>query len=215
MGLNWGADRVVLLMHRWASADISAYEIGQELMRRNGEPFTKNAVIGKANRLGLRKGEPINGDAIKRVADLMRERPKARDFEIRAIIAEFGAPIIEELPPKPVKADRAEAKAEAEADDKPEALQRHGAKLARAMERRLDDLLPKSQGKHRHIWELSPSECRFPVGRDGGFHVFCGGAVKEGSAYCCEHHRKCWKPAPDPTKKKKRRIVFERVSLRF
>ncbi len=37
------------------------------------------------------------------------------------------------------------------------------------------------------LLELQPDACKWPIGRDGRGHVFCGEAAQDGRSYCPEH----------------------------
>jgi hypothetical protein len=57
-----------------------------------------------------------------------------------------------------------------------------------------DQGIPLHQRKH--LIDLEPADCRYPVGHVGepGF-FFCGGQVVDGLCYCAAHARVCYEPA--------------------
>lgn len=56
----------------------------------------------------------------------------------------------------------------------------------------LDDAkIPREQLKH--LWELEPGECKFPV-NDGGPYLFCAGPAVDGSPYCGGHYLRSRNP---------------------
>jgi GcrA cell cycle regulator len=133
----WTIDRAELLRELWAtnSSAIIAEKLG----------CTRNAVIGKAHRLGL----PIKGKS-----GFTCRRPTQR-----LVSPHFG------------------------------------------VRRRswLDDALPpprKPDAADLPIVELKPDQCRFATAAgDVWTHLFCGGSIQSGSAFCAFHHRVVYVPA--------------------
>lgn len=184
--LDWGADKIELLARYWGTEGLSMGEISKSLTKQFDADYTRSAVAGKVMRIGLQKGVAIRREAIKRIHALLTKKPNVRDAEIRTILEEFGQEpkklkAVPQVVALPKRAERPPTEAEAQ----------DNGKLSQAMGARSDDLLPTAKGPNPHIWEMSRSQCRFPVDREGGFHTFCGGVTKEGSPYCDEHHSRC------------------------
>lgn len=59
---DWGQEESDLLTQMWTSQKSSASKIAAALEERFGRPFSRNAVIGRAHRLGLQgQGAPSGG----------------------------------------------------------------------------------------------------------------------------------------------------------
>lgn len=70
--MSWTDERIELLKRLWEKG-LSASQIAEEL----GEGVTRNAVIGKAHRLGLKsRPSPVKADAPKKAAAAAPKKPK-------------------------------------------------------------------------------------------------------------------------------------------
>jgi len=153
--MSWTDQRVEKLEKLWKEGK-SAAEIAKEL----GD-VTRNAVIGKAHRLGL-SGRPQSSASTQTKKDTSGKTAKS-------------------ISPKKVaeakKQASAKAVAETQAKTVPAAVVRSAA--TRAAERPEDGLT---------ILDLSERVCKWPIGdpRDADFH-FCGGPSRPGTPYCDEH----------------------------
>lgn len=191
MRIEWNGDQVAALMTMWAGGEISAGDIARAMSSLFGAYFTKNAVIGKVSRLGIKKGVPIPGRAISAIKALLRKSPFAKDVEVRVLIEEWYNKVT--TSPRSAR-DQDQGTLVEEVEQEPEIdTGRDDASVARRMQERIEDLLPSSKGAHPHLWEIDRG-CLYSVGRENGYHVFCGCKRKSGSSYCEVHHVKCWKP---------------------
>lgn len=70
--MSWSDDRIELLKQLWEKG-LSASQIAEEL----GQGVTRNAVIGKAHRLGLKsRPSPVKADVPKKAAPQQKPKPK-------------------------------------------------------------------------------------------------------------------------------------------
>lgn len=127
---------------------------------------TRNAVIGKAHRLGC---GPMGG--VKASAPTRYQRPpKLRSPKGVMVLARQGGPTQR----NPAENKRANIKANAEVRETPAAdvLARARAFLP------LDGCAPVQFGAHG---------CRWPVGGEGADMLQCGAKRADGKSYCAEH----------------------------
>lgn len=157
----WTPERVAELCRMWAAGD-SAGQIATAL-----GGTTRNAVLGKVDRLGLetRSGpkwrkrrltydganlRPVREVAARRAekkAKLAKEKPAPKPSPIRAAI----------LAPDPIPP------------------------------RRDEDIIGKA------LLDLEPTDCRFPIGDPKGQDFgFCGCEKVPGTPYCAMHLRRCY-----------------------
>lgn len=189
--LEWTAEQIGVLAHYWGEKGMSGDEVAVLFSRRYNVLISRNAIIGKAHRLNLKQGVRVSQKAIDFIARLKAENPKVRDAEMGRALAGFrGEAIRIDTPSALDDQDEAEAREAVE----PAPLTPEGC-AGDPMRHMASDILPASTGPHKHIWELEVNECRYSVGQEAGFHVFCGGnvLVRDGvrSSYCPEHHREC------------------------
>ena len=193
--MSWTEERIATLTKMWETG-ATASQIAEEL----GE-VSRNAVIGKAHRLGLKaRPSPVRANEKKPVQETAKSEPAA---------APASAP-----PPAPPVAEDAPAKSEAqspsdptpeepvvEAKETPRVVSvgpggflRQGPgdqqpPIPPAPPRRLVPAKPSSDiaGK-TGLLDLSDRVCRWPMGHPGepDFH-FCGGKVNPGFPYCVDH----------------------------
>lgn len=192
---DWPDAAIQVLAEKWCDEGEAASVIGRMITVRFGELITKNGVIGKANRMGFKRGEPLPKGALKAITVLRARNPRTTDAQVRALLDDLrergrakrsrrarppkarAAPIhVPQGPPIPI-----------------------GTELAD----KVPDLLPMSKGDHRHFWEMPRNGCRYSVGHQNGFHVFCGKPSAPGSSFCQEHHARCW-DAPKPVNRRER-----------
>ncbi|MBU6164891.1 MAG: GcrA cell cycle regulator [Alphaproteobacteria bacterium] len=151
--MAWTDERIAKLKQGWESG-MTATQIAEML----GEGVTRNAVIGKAHRLGL-ESRP---SPVKAAAEEAAPRSVPSPPPVRA--AEPAAP-----PPPP--------RAEAAASPPAPAVAKPAAKPAK----------PGKQARTT-LLDLNDKVCKWPIGHPGeaDFH-FCGKAVQPGFPYCGEH----------------------------
>ena len=205
--MSWTEERTATLKRMWEGG-ATATEIAKEL----GE-VSRNAVIGKAHRLGLKsRPSPVKAaDKTKPAAPKAKPAPKPK--------AAKPAPAPTPAPaPAPAPAEKPEPKPEAaqgpatpQGQDAPEpqaakassprvvsvgpgGFLRQGPgdqqpPIPPAPPRRLVPAKPDpSIADKTSLLDLSDKVCRWPMGHPGepDFH-FCGEAVNPGFPYCVEH----------------------------
>ena len=198
--MSWTDERIESLRSMWEKG-LTASQIADEL-----GGVSRNAVIGKAHRLGL-KSRPSPVKATEKVAKAPKPaapKPAAPPPAPRAAAPVAPRPVVPARPePKPA-ADAADAPADADAPRKPDAPRivsigpggfiRQGpgdqqAPIPPAPPRRLVPAKPSPEiADKTSLLDLNDRICRWPMGHPGepDFH-FCGEAVNPGFPYCVEH----------------------------
>ena len=201
--MSWTDERIAQLKAMWEKG-LTASQIADEL-----GGVSRNAVIGKAHRLGLQsRPSPVKAnEAPKKAAPARKPAAPAPEAEAPRAAAPVAAP---PPPPRPapVAAPAAPAAPAAAAapSDAPAAPQprivsvgpggflRQGpgdqqAPIPPAPPRRLVPAKPSAEiaGK-TSLLDLTERICKWPMGHPGepDFH-FCGEAVNPGFPYCVEH----------------------------
>lgn len=206
--MSWTDERIATLRKMWEGG-ATASEIATEL-----GGVSRNAVIGKAHRLGLKaRPSPVKANEKKKPAAAPAAKkpaapaPAAAPPRVPAEPAERPAPVeAAERPAPRAPAPRAEPAADAAAPAAPAenlpkivsvgpgGFLRQGpgdqqAPIPPAPPRRLVPAKPSPEiaGK-TSLLDLSDKVCRWPMGHPGepDFH-FCGVAVNPGFPYCVEH----------------------------
>lgn len=156
--MSWTDERINLLKKMWKEGK-SAAEIAKTL----GKGVTRNAVIGKAHRMGL-SGRP---SPIKKPAPAPKKEKEA------------AAPRKEAAPVKEAAAVRKPA---APATKHPP-LAREVEELPRKPEK---EILPLNGGTP--LIDLTERMCKWPIGdpREPDF-TFCGRGIRVGTPYCPDH----------------------------
>ncbi|MCC4254848.1 GcrA cell cycle regulator [Sphingobium sp. 10 DY56-G10] len=204
--LSWTDERIDQLKAMWERG-LTASQIAEEL-----GGVSRNAVIGKAHRLGLQsRPSPVKANETpKRAAAPVRKpAPAAPEAETPRAAAPVSAP---PPPPRPAAAPAAPAAAPAApaadaASDAPTpapqpriisvgpgGFLRQGpgdqqAPIPPAPPRRLVPAKPSPEiADKTSLLDLTERICKWPMGHPGepDFH-FCGEAVNPGFPYCVEH----------------------------
>ena len=204
--MSWTDERIATLKKMWEGGS-TASQIAEEL-----GGVSRNAVIGKAHRLGLQsRPSPVKANETpKRAAAPVRKpAPAAPEAETPRAAAPVSAP---PPPPRPAAAPAAPAAAPAApaadaASDAPTpapqpriisvgpgGFLRQGpgdqqAPIPPAPPRRLVPAKPSPEiADKTSLLDLTERICKWPMGHPGepDFH-FCGEAVNPGFPYCVEH----------------------------
>lgn len=162
--MSWTDERIALLKKMWKDGK-SAAEIAKTL----GKGVTRNAVIGKAHRMGL-SGRP---SPIKKPAAPKKE-PAAKKERATAAPAAPAVPAgrgKKAAPPPPA----ATAKASAQLNKEVEEL--------KSIQK---EIVPLGGGVA--LIDLTERMCKWPIGdpRDADF-TFCGRGIRPGTPYCPDH----------------------------
>ena len=156
---TWNSERIELLK-RCFHAGLSCSQIAREI------GVTRNAVIGKMNRLGLSRPKDVIGRELERRRAARPARPKAprtwRSKHPRLSIFAQQKMLIAAFPgPQPHAED-----------------------------------IPIYNGRGCTLLELSEGKCRWPISNPGaaGF-CFCGNEPVKGLPYCLGHAHIAYRPA--------------------
>lgn len=208
--MSWTDERIGTLKKMWEGG-ATASEIATEL-----GGVSRNAVIGKAHRLGLKaRPSPVKANEKKKAAAPVKKpaaaAPTRAPAEPRAEPASMGetpARVAARPPAAPARSDTADTHAGGPSQPMPNAqadmpkivsvgpggFLRQGpgdqqAPIPPAPPRRLVPAKPSPEiaGKTT-LLDLSEKVCRWPMGHPGepDFH-FCGEQVNPGFPYCVEH----------------------------
>ena len=183
--MSWTDERIEQLRSMWEKG-LTASQIADEL-----GGVSRNAVIGKAHRLGL-KSRPSPVKANEGEAK-PAPKPKAKPVEKAPARAAAPAPERTTAAPAPV-APRPQADMPKIVSIGPGGFMRQGpgdqqAPIPPAPPRRLVPAKPSPEiADKTSLLDLSDRVCRWPMGHPGepDFH-FCGEAVNPGFPYCVEH----------------------------
>lgn len=205
--MSWTEERIDRLKKLWSKGS-TASEIAEDL-----GGVSRNAVIGKAHRLGLEsRPSPVKGDKKKKAA--AKKKPAAKKAAPKKAAPKKAAAKKTTAPkkaaaakpaPKPepeaAKAAAPAAKADGKKDDNmqyrsvgPGGFIRQGpsdtqAPIPPAPPRRLIPEKPSEEVADKtSLLDLNDRICRWPMGHPGesDFH-FCGEPSNPGFPYCVEH----------------------------
>jgi GcrA cell cycle regulator len=168
--MSWTDERIALLKKMWKEGK-SAAEIAKTL----GKGVTRNAVIGKAHRMGL-SGRP---SPIKKPAPAKKEAaPKKPVAAAKPVAAPAAVPAA-----KGRKKQAAAPQAPAGAVLKSAAAIAREAEELRMLGR---EIAPLNGGVA--LIDLTERMCKWPIGdpREADF-TFCGRNIRPGTPYCPEH----------------------------
>ena len=179
--MAWTDERIALLKQYWEEGR-SASQIAEVL----GEGLSRNAVIGKAHRLGLasrpsplKTGEPkADAKPAKGEAKPAAPRAAARAAPTPTAAPAPAAPAPQAQAAPPVQpAPAAPAPAPAAPAPSPAGLQSAPRPAA-----------PRGKGGKVTLLDLNDRICKWPIGHpdEPDFH-FCGKPVNPGFPYCGEH----------------------------
>jgi GcrA cell cycle regulator len=170
--MSWTDERIEQLRTMWDKG-MSASQIAEQL----GGAITRNAVIGKAHRLGLKsRPSPVKADsprasAAAKAAPAPAPAPVARSQDPEVAFAR-ATPMMPRPPaPTPMMMPNT--------GPVPPTTTSHPM----ANRRSRPDL-----GAKISLLELTDKVCKWPIGHpdEEGFH-FCGAPVNTGTPYCLEH----------------------------
>jgi GcrA cell cycle regulator len=159
--MSWTDERIEILRNLW-DRGMSASQISEQL----GGNITRNAVIGKAHRLGLKsRPSPVKADSARR-APPQAAAPKAAPPPV--VVSAPIAPVHRAMP-----TESFERAPMVPPMPSPAPVPRR----------------PRAEGeKVITLLDLSDKICKWPIGHpdEEDFH-FCGSPVNPGTPYCAEH----------------------------
>ena len=200
--MSWTDERIATLKKMWEGGS-TASQIADEL-----GGGSRNAVIGKAHRLGLKsRPSPVKANEKKKAAPAKPKpapKPAAKKAAPKPAAPKPAAPAAPAQPTTP-PASRQDASPSQPMPNKnsdlpkivsvgPGGFLRQGpgdqqAPIPPAPPRRLVPAKPSPEiADKTSLLDLSDKVCRWPMGHPGepDFH-FCGEAVNPGFPYCVEH----------------------------
>ncbi len=178
--MSWTKERMALLKKMWLQGK-SAAEIAKKL----GQGMTRNAVIGKAHRMGLSGGRPATP---AKAATQVAAQAKGKVATASAPVAVKGkiAAKVEPAPfIKPGKGD----KGKFVAPPAPYPAKKGSEKIEPTpLPQPAKKPLSKKEANGISLLEVNDRVCRWPIGdpRDDGFY-FCGRNARSGMPYCHDH----------------------------
>jgi GcrA cell cycle regulator len=196
--MSWTDERIDRLKEMW-SRGMTASHIAEEL-----GGVSRNAVIGKAHRLGLQsRPSPVKPNEPAPKPRKAKEKAEAAPPAARPPAAAPPAPVEEAEPADADETLPAEDEAPARPPGPPEPLVRsigpggfvrqgpsdQQAPIPPAPPRRLVPAKPSPEiADKTGLLDLNEKVCKWPVGHPGepDFH-FCGAQANPGFPYCVEH----------------------------
>ena len=203
--MAWTDERIGDLRRMWDNG-LTASQIAETL-----GGVSRNAVIGKAHRLGLTpRPSPVKSAAVleqERIAAAAPPPPAKPDEPVAAVVEPEPAPVaVEPVKVEAIEVEDTEAVGieAAPAEDKPARVELRSVgpggflrqnpgeqqqPIPPAPPRRLVPARPSAEVADKtSLLELSDRICRWPMGHPGepDFH-FCGQAVNPGFPYCVDH----------------------------
>ncbi|MBX7492366.1 GcrA family cell cycle regulator [Qipengyuania sp. 1NDW9] len=198
--MSWTDERIATLKKMWEGGS-TASQIAEEL-----GGVSRNAVIGKAHRLGLKsRPSPVKAAEKKKAAPKAKPAPKPAAKKAAPRPAPKPTPAPAAAAPKPAaKAGGGTTPSQPLPNKTPDlpkivsvgpgGFLRQGpgdqqAPIPPAPPRRLVPAKPSPEiADKTSLLDLSDKVCRWPMGHPGepDFH-FCGEAVNPGFPYCVEH----------------------------
>ncbi|MGL5837871.1 MAG: GcrA family cell cycle regulator [Sphingorhabdus sp.] len=189
--MSWTDERIDRLRAMWEKG-LTASQIADEL-----GGVSRNAVIGKAHRLGLKsRPSPVKANEVEAKPAAAVAKPKPKPVE-KTVLSKPASPMPAMdrpvmTPMQPVM--RPQADMPKIVSIGPGGFMRQGpgdqqAPIPPAPPRRLVPAKPSPEiADKTSLLDLSDRVCRWPMGHPGepDFH-FCGEAVNPGFPYCVEH----------------------------
>lgn len=174
--MEWTEEIVARLRELWEQG-LSTAEIGRQLN------VTKNAVVGKAHRLGL-EARPSPIRKVPATKPVTKKEKSVVQQELDPEILKEKAEKTATGKAKPKKGKEAEPVLEVKESEKASAVKE--AKVeSKPKKAKLDFSTPVEQTFQKRS---NHAECCWPIGDPGvkGFH-FCGAPAIPGKPYCLEH----------------------------
>lgn len=183
----WPAERIERFRQLWPQFELSAAEIGRQL------GVSKNAVVGKAHRLGLEpRPSPIHaGAGAYGRAAAERRRAAARQFAgsgaTLPALASLSAAAVE----KSQRPRRLPIKQTRKAGRLPSGVETHRLGGHVVPLHTLQPMAAAPVAPPRPVHRLSRFECTFPL-NDGKPWKFCEAPTVHGRPFCPDHCRRAY-----------------------
>lgn len=161
--MAWTFQQEEQLKQLWAEG-YSASEIAREM-----GATTRNAVLGKAHRMGLDGSTRLPNEELKKLRKARQQEANRRHKKGEDYIKEErqSKPLLKDAPKKKFK----------------------------KLTQELPEFVEPERANPRDIQTLEEGECKFPIGepKTADFY-FCGARQKDGSSYCPHHHEIAYRP---------------------
>ena len=179
---------------------LSTSEIGKRL------GMSKNAIVGKLNRLGwnAKAGGAASADIPDVDSKKTAKKPVAKTAAAKKVPAKPVAPVAKKTTAKP-----SAKKATAHAADVKKTVAKKEVPAKKTADSKTTVAAAKNMAVHQRIIQhslemanLKPNQCRWPIGDPDSedFH-FCGETVFVGKPYCYEHCKQAYQFTAPPKKK--------------
>lgn len=188
--MAWTDERIALLKKYWAEGH-SASQIAELL----GDGLSRNAIIGKAHRMGLaarpsplKTASPKTADPAGKAPAKRAARPKVEAAPSKAAAPPPPPPETAKLPPiQPAPAIVEEVRIMASKPDVDDEaiLSALAAPVARPASRKSET---RASNARVTLLDLNERICKWPIGHpdEADFH-FCGKTANPGFPYCVDH----------------------------
>jgi GcrA cell cycle regulator len=186
--MSWTDERIERLKALWTQG-MTASQIADEL-----GGVSRNAVIGKAHRLGLQsRPSPVKanepGEEPQGTAEAPALEPAPWDEPVKAATAAEPAPAPVQAPPAPPQPPQPQIRSIGPGGFVRQAPGEQQSPIPPAPPRRLVPAKPSPEiADKTSLLDLNEKICKWPIGHPGepDFH-FCGEQANPGFPYCVEH----------------------------
>ena len=184
---------------------LSTSEIGKRL------GMSKNAIVGKLNRLGwnAKAGGAASADIPDVDSKKTAKKPAAKTAAAKKVPAKPVAPVAKKTTAKPVTKKSPVPKIETPKVDVKKTVAKKEVPAKKTADSETNVAAAKNMAVHQRIIQhslemanLKPNQCRWPIGDPDSedFH-FCGETVFVGKPYCYEHCKQAYQFTAPPKKK--------------
>ena len=184
---------------------LSTSEIGKRL------GMSKNAIVGKLNRLGwnAKAGGAASADIPDVDSKKTAKKPAAKTAAAKKVPAKPVAPVAKKTTAKPAAKKAPVPKIETPKVDVKKTVAKKEVPAKKTADSETNVAAAKNMAVHQRIIQhslemanLKPNQCRWPIGDPDSedFH-FCGETVFVGKPYCYEHCKQAYQFTAPPKKK--------------
>ena len=184
---------------------LSTSEIGKRL------GMSKNAIVGKLNRLGwnAKAGGAASADIPDVDSKKTAKKPAAKTAAAKKVPAKPVTPVAKKTTAKPAAKKSPVPKIETPKVDVKKTVAKKEVPAKKTADSKTTVAAAKNMAVHQRIIQhslemanLKPNQCRWPIGDPDSedFH-FCGETVFVGKPYCYEHCKQAYQFTAPPKKK--------------
>ena len=184
---------------------LSTSEIGKRL------GMSKNAIVGKLNRLGwnAKAGGAASADIPDVDSKKTAKKPAAKTAAAKKVPAKPVTPVAKKTTAKPAAKKSPVPKIETPKVDVKKTVAKKEVPAKKTADSKTTVVAAKNMAVHQRIIQhslemanLKPNQCRWPIGDPDSedFH-FCGETVFVGKPYCYEHCKQAYQFTAPPKKK--------------